>query len=165
MGAIMKGNETVIEFLNKALKHELTAVNQYWLHFRLLEDWGFTKMARKWREESIEEMQHADKLIERILFLEGHPNMQNLDPLMIGQSISEVLDADLKAEISARALYMDARKACNDAGDFITMKLFEDLIADEEGHIDFLETQISLLNSLGTDNYSQLQAEDAGAAE
>lgn len=161
----MKGNETVLEFLNKALRHELTAVNQYWLHYRMLDDWGFTKMAAKWREESIEEMQHADKLIERILFLEGHPNLQQLDPMMIGQNISEILDADLKAEISARNLYMQARAACNDAGDFISMKLFEELIADEEGHIDFLETQMNLYNELGKEKYSMLQAEDAGAAE
>ena len=161
----MKGNETVIDYLNNALRHELTAVSQYWLHYRLLDDWGFTKMSAKWREESIEEMEHADKLIARILFLEGHPNLQQLDPLMIGQSIAEILDSDLKAEISARALYMEARKACNDAGDFMTMKLFEGLIGDEEGHIDFLETQINLLQSLGAEKYAQLQAEDAGAAE
>ncbi|MCV6546302.1 MAG: bacterioferritin [Cohaesibacter sp.] len=161
----MKGNATVIEFLNKALRHELTAVNQYWLHYRLLDDWGYTKMSAKWREESIEEMQHADKLIERILFLEGHPNLQQLDPLMIGQSIEEILNSDLKAEISARELYMEARKACNDAGDFMSMKLFEDLIGDEEGHIDFLETQLNLLSELGKEKYAQLQAEDAGAGE
>ena len=161
----MKGNETVIKFLNKALRHELTAVNQYWLHYRLLDDWGYGKMAAKWREESIEEMQHADKLIERILFLEGHPNLQQLDPLMIGQNVSEILDSDLKAEISARTLYMEARAACSDAGDFMSMKLFEDLIGDEEGHIDFLETQINLLETMGTENYLQLQSEDAGAAE
>lgn len=161
----MKGNETVIEYLNKALRHELTAVNQYWLHYRLLEDWGFTKMAAKWREESIEEMQHADKLVERILFLEGHPNMQHLDPLTIGQSIAEILDADLKAEISARSLYVEARKACADVADIVSMKLFEDLIGDEEGHIDFIETQLNLLETLGAEKYAQLQAEDAGAAE
>ena len=161
----MKGNETVIEYLNKALRHELTAVNQYWLHYRLLDDWGFSKMAAKWREESIEEMEHADKLIERILFLEGHPNMQQLDPLMIGQNIGEILDSDLKAEISARSLYLEARQACVDAGDIMSMKLFEGLIADEEGHIDFLETQINLLETLGAEQYGQLQAEDAGKGE
>lgn len=161
----MKGNDTVIEFLNKALRHELTAVNQYWLHYRLLDDWGFSKMAAKWREESIEEMEHADKLIERILFLEGHPNLQQLDPLMIGQNIPEILDSDLKAEISARTLYLEARAACIEAGDVMSMKLFEELIADEEGHIDFLETQLSLLESLGVEKYSQLQAEDAGKGD
>jgi bacterioferritin len=161
----MKGEAQVIDYLNKALRHELTAVNQYWLHYRLLDDWGFTKMAAKWREESIEEMQHADKLIERILFLEGHPNLQQLDPLMIGQSISEILDSDLKAEHSARELYMEARKVCNEAGDFMSMKLFEELIGDEEGHIDFLETQLNLLSELGNEKYAQLQAEDAGAGD
>lgn len=161
----MKGNETVIDYLNKALRHELTAVNQYWLHYRLLDDWGFSKMATKWRAESIEEMEHADKLIERILFLEGHPNLQQLDPLMIGQSIAEILESDLKAEISARNLYMEARKACIDAGDVMSMKLFEDLIADEEGHIDFLETQIGLSKTLGAEKYAQLQAEDANSAD
>lgn len=161
----MKGNETVIDYLNKALRHEMTAVNQYWLHYRLLDDWGFSKMAAKWREESIEEMEHADKLIERILFLEGHPNMQHLDPLMIGQNITEILQSDLKAEISARALYLEARQACVEAGDIMSMKLFEGLIGDEEGHIDFLETQLNLLESLGVEKYSQLQAEDAGKGE
>nr|WP_321445868.1 bacterioferritin [uncultured Cohaesibacter sp.] len=161
----MKGNETVIDYLNKALRHELTAVSQYWLHYRLLDDWGFSKMSAKWREESIEEMEHADKLIERILFLEGHPNLQQLDPLMIGQNITEILQCDLKAEISARALYLEARQACVEAGDIMSMKLFEGLIGDEEGHIDFLETQINLLESLGVEKYSQLQAEDAGKGE
>lgn len=161
----MKGDATVIDFLNKSLRHEMTAVNQYWLHYRMMDDWGLTKIAKKWREESIEEMEHADKLIERILFLEGLPNMQQLDPLMIGQTVREVLECDLKAEISARTLYVEAREACSKAGDYITMKLFEDLIADEEGHIDFLETQIQLHDSLGDQNYIQLQAESADAAE
>ena len=159
----MKGNETVIEYLNKGLRSELTAVNQYWLHYRLLEDWGFSKMAAKWREESIEEMHHADKFIERILFLEGHPNLQMLDPLMIGQSIKEILESDLKGEVSARTLYKEGRDACNDAGDYISMKLFEELMADEEGHIDFLETQLNLLETLGKEKYAQLQADSAGA--
>jgi bacterioferritin len=97
----MKGNPRVIEYLNKALTHELTAVNQYWLHYRLLDDWGFTRLAKKERAESIEEMQHADKLVDRIIFLEGFPNMQHIDPLMIGQNIKEVLECDLKAEYCA----------------------------------------------------------------
>jgi bacterioferritin len=98
----MQGNPEVIDFLNRALRHEMTAVNQYWLHYRLLDDWGFTKLAAKQREESIEEMQHADKLVDRIIFLDGFPNMQTLDPLQIGQDIREVLEADLRAERSAR---------------------------------------------------------------
>ena len=161
----MKGSEKVIEYLNKAVRHELTAVNQYWLHYRLLDDWGFTKLAKKEREESIEEMQHADKLIERIIFLEGHPNLQTLDPLMIGQNIKEVLECDLKAEYSARDLYMEARKCCRDEEDYATMALFEELIGDEEGHIDYIETQLELLESIGVENYGQLQAASADDAE
>ena len=104
----MKGDARVIEFLNRALRHELTAINQYWLHYRLLDNWGFKDLAKQWRKESIEEMQHADKLTERIIFLDGFPNMQVLDPLHIGQTVKEVLDCDLQAEISARALYQEA---------------------------------------------------------
>ena len=161
----MKGSEKVIEYLNKSLRHELTAVSQYWLHYRLLDDWGFGKLAAKEREESIEEMQHADKLIERIIFLEGHPNLQKLDPLMIGQNIKEVLECDLKAEYSARALYQEARKVCREEEDFASMELFETLIADEEDHIDFIETQLDLLNTIGVENYGHLQAEPANNAE
>ena len=161
----MKGNETVIEYLNKGLRSELTAVSQYWLHYRLLDDWGYTKMAAKWREESIEEMQHADKFIERILFLEGHPNLQHLDPLMIGQNIKEILESDLKGEIGARTLYKEGRDAAEKAGDYISKALFEELMADEEGHIDYLETQLSLYDDLGKEKYSQLQAGHAGEGE
>ena len=151
----MKGNPRVIEYLNKALTHELTAVNQYWLHYRLLDDWGFTRLAKKERAESIEEMQHADKLVERIIFLDGFPNMQVLDPLHIGQSVKEVLDCDLKAEISARALYEEAATHCHSVRDYVTRDLFEKLMHDEEEHIDFLETQIDLVNKLGVELYSQ----------
>ena len=161
----MKGNEKVIEYLNKSLRHELTAVSQYWLHYRLLDDWGFGKLAKKEREESIEEMEHADKLIERIIFLEGHPNLQTLDPLMIGQNIKEVLECDLKAEYSARELYTEARKVCREEDDFASMELFESLIADEEDHIDFIETQLDLLNTIGVENYGHLQANSADGAE
>lgn len=157
----MKGHEKVIEYLNKALRHELTAVNQYWLHYRLLEDWGYTKLAAKQREESIEEMQHADNLVERILFLEGFPNMQNLDPLKIGQNLKEVLECDLKAEYSARDLYMEARDACNENKDYVSMKLFEELLKDEEGHIDYLETQLELIENIGIQNYGALQSHSA----
>ena len=157
----MKCNAQVIEYLNKALKHELTAVSQYWLHYRMLDDWGFAKLARKSKEEALEEMQHADSLIDRILFLEGFPNMQNLDALMIGQNLEEVLNSDLKAEYSARALYQEARGVCNEHNDYASMNLFESLIRDEEGHIDWLETQIDLLNKIGVENYGQLQAEPA----
>src|SRR5690606_25227881 len=154
----MKGDDKVIERLNEALFLELGAVNQYWLHYRLLEDWGYTLLARKEREESIEEMHHADKLVERILFLEGHPNLQNVAPLRIGQNIREVLEADLKGEHDARTSYKKSRDICHDAGDYVSMKLFEELLADEEGHIDFLETQIELLDTLGVEKYGLLNA-------
>lgn len=157
-GQAMKGNATVIEYLNRALRSELTAVSQYWLHFRLLEDWGFARLAKHEREESVEEMHHADKLIARIILLEGHPNLQTLDPLMIGQNIKEVLECDLKAEYGAKALYTEARKACKDVDDFVTMKLFEDLLGDEEGHIDHLETELALIEQIGIENYGLLQA-------
>ncbi len=154
----MQGNDKVIDYLNRALRHELTAVSQYWLHYRLQEDWGLVGMAKKSREESIEEMEHADKLIERIIFLEGHPNLQKLDPLRIGQTPRETLDCDLAAEIDARAMYKEARDVCREAGDYVTMKLFEDLMSDEESHIDFLETQIDLYERVGAENYAQLNA-------
>jgi bacterioferritin len=154
----MKGDKKVIEVLNKALRHELTAVSQYWLHYRLLDNWGFKKLAKKEREESIEEMQHADRLAERVIQLDGHPNFQTLDPLQIGESLKEVLQCDLKAEYSARKLYIEARDICNDARDFVSQKLFEDLIADEEGHIDYIETELALIERIGIENYGALQA-------
>jgi len=116
---------------------ELGAVNQYWVHYRLLEDWGYTKLAKKERAESIEEMHHADRLVARIIFLEGHPNLQTLAPLRIGQNVKEVLEADLAGEYDARTAYKKSRDICHDAGDYVSMKLFEELLADEEGHIDF----------------------------
>ena len=154
----MKGDPKVIDYLNKALRHELTAVSQYWLHYRLQDDWGLGSMAKKSREESIEEMEHADSLIERIIFLDGHPNLQKLDPLRIGQTPKECMECDLAAERDARDLYKEARDVCHDAGDYVTMKLFEKLLADEEGHIDFLETQLELHDRIGAENYAQLNA-------
>jgi len=161
----MKGDPKVIEYLNKSLRHELTAVSQYWLHYRLQEDWGLAHMAKKSREESIEEMGHADKLIERIIFLEGHPNLQKLDPLRIGQNPKETLECDLAAENDARALYIEAREFCREAGDYVSMSLFEELISDEEGHIDFLETQLDLYERIGDANYAQLNAAKMDAEE
>ena len=161
----MKGDDKVIDFLNKALRSELTAVNQYWLHYRLQEDWGYGKNAAKSREESIEEMHHADKLIERFIFLEGHPNLQKLDPLRIGQTLKETLDADLAAEHEARTLYIEARDHCDSVSDYVTKNLFEELIADEEGHIDYLETQLDLIAKLGEEKYGLLNATTADAAE
>ena len=119
----MRGEPGVIDYLNKGLRHELTAVNQYWLHYRLLENWGYKALAKQWRKESIEEMQHADKLIERIIFLDGFPNMQVLDPLHIGQNVKEVLDCDLAAEISARTLYQEAATHCHSVRDYVSRDL------------------------------------------
>ncbi len=157
----MKGDPEVIDVLNRALKHELAAINQYWLHYRLLDDWGYGHLAKKEREESIEEMEHADKLVKRIIFLGGHPNLQTLDSLRIGQTIIEVLECDLAAEYSARALYKDARTLARAKEDYVTMALFEDLLKDEEDHIDYLETQLQLAASIGVQNYGQLQAKPA----
>jgi bacterioferritin len=122
-------------------------------------------MAKKSREESIEEMGHADKLIERIIFLEGHPNLQKLDPLRIGQNPKETLECDLAAEHDARTLYVEAREYCREAGDYVSMSLFEELISDEEGHIDFLETQLDLYERIGDANYAQLNAAKMDAEE
>jgi bacterioferritin len=151
----MKGDARVIEYLNRGLRHELTAINQYWLHYRLLANWGYNELAKKWRKESIEEMQHADQLVDRIIFLDGFPNMQVLDPLHIGQNVKEVLDCDLATEISARALYEEAAAHCHSARDFVTRDLFEALMQAEEDHIDFLETQLELVSKLGVELYSQ----------
>jgi bacterioferritin len=151
----MKGDVKVIEYLNKALRHELTAVSQYWLHYRMLDNWGYKDLAKQWRKESIEEMEHADKLVERIIFLDGFPNMQVLDPLHIGQNVKEVLDCDLAAEMSARALYQEAATFCHSVKDYVTRDLFEKLMADEEHHIDFLETQLDLVAKLGVELYAQ----------
>jgi len=151
----MLGDVKVVEYLNKALKHELTAVNQYWLHYRVLDNWGYLDLAKKWRVESIEEMQHADLLVARILFLDGHPNMQSLNPLRIGQSVQEILDCDLAAENEARTLYLEAAKYCDDVNDRVSQNLFEKLATDEEHHIDFLETQIELIKQIGVALYSQ----------
>ena len=161
----MKGNPKVIELLNDALRHELTAVSQFWLHYRLLQNWGYGEMAQKWRDESIEEMEHADQLIARIVFLEGFPNLQKLDPLMIGDTIREVLDADLKAEYHARALYREARDVAEEAEDYVSKGLFETLMDDEEGHIDFLETQIDLFDRIGAEEYGLLNATPADEAK
>ena len=151
----MQGDPKVIDYLNKGLRSELTAISQYWLHYRLLNNWGLLDMAKVWRKESIEEMEHADKLIHRIIFLDGFPNMQVLDPLHIGQNVKEILDCDLKAEISARTLYEEAATHCHGARDYVTRDLFEKLMKDEEHHIDFLEKQIHLVKQLGVELYSQ----------
>jgi bacterioferritin len=161
----MKGDAKVIDYLNRALRSELTAVSQYWLHYRLQEDWGYGRIAAKSREESIEEMHHADKLIERIIFLEGHPNLQKLDSLRIGETLRETLEADLAAEHDARTLYIEARDHCDDVSDYVSKNLFEELIADEEGHIDYLETQLDLFTKLGAERYGLLNASPADSGD
>ncbi len=161
----MKGSEKVIACLNEALFLELGAINQYWLHYRMLADWGYAKLAKKEREESIEEMHHADNIVDRIIFLEGLPNMQKVAPLRIGQNIKEVLEADLAGEYDARTAYSKSRDVCHDEGDYVTMKIFEELLKDEEGHIDFLETQLELLEKIGEERYGLLNAASADEAE
>jgi bacterioferritin len=156
----MKGDQKVLEYLNRGLRSELTAVNQYWLHYRILDDWGYRELAKTWRKESIEEMHHADKFVERILFLEGFPNLQVLDPLRIGQNVKEVLECDLAAEYDARNLYQEAAVYCDSVGDKVSKNLFEELMADEEGHIDFLETQLNLVEQLGLQLYAQKHVGD-----
>ena len=151
----MQGDSKVIEYLNKGLRSELTAVNQYWIHYRMLENWGYRDLAKKWRKESIEEMQHADKFTVRIIFLEGFPNMQVIDPLHIGQTVKEVLESDLQSEYSARSLYQEAATYCHSVQDYVSRDLFEELMADEEDHIDFLETQLDLVAKLGLELYAQ----------
>jgi bacterioferritin len=145
----MKGDKKVIEYLNKGLRSELTAINQYWLHYRMLDNWGLKDMAKTWKKESIEEMVHADR------FLEGFPNLQTLDALRIGENVKEVIECDLKAEVEARALYQEAAKYCRDVGDYPSEDLFKALMKDEEGHIDFLETQLDLIGRIGLELYTQ----------
>jgi bacterioferritin len=151
----MRGDERVIEYLNRALRHELAAVNQYWLHYRILDNWGYKDFAKTWRVESIEEMHHADQLVARILFLDGQPNMQSLDQLRIGKTVKEILECDLAAEMDARGLYLEAARYCEQVNDRVSRNLFEALTTDEEKHIDFLEAQLTLVDQLGAQLYAQ----------
>jgi bacterioferritin len=151
----MQGDTKVIDYLNRGLRSELTAVNQYWLHYRMLDNWGYKDLAKQWRQESIEEMGHADLFVDRILFLEGFPNMQLLDPLRIGQSVQEIIEVDLQSEIEARRLYIEAADYCENVHDRVTKDLFEKLAGDEEHHIDFLETQLELIRQVGLPLYAQ----------
>jgi bacterioferritin len=152
---IMQGDPKVIDYLNKGLRSELTAINQYWLHFRLLNHWGLLEMAKQWRKESIEEMNHADRFTDRILFLDGFPNMQVLDPLRIGQNVKEIIECDLAAEVGARNLYQEGATYCHSVKDYVSRDLFESLMKDEEHHIDFLETQLDLIERIGLELYTQ----------
>jgi bacterioferritin len=151
----MRGDQKVIDYLNKALRAELTAINQYWLHFRILDNWGYKDLGKKWRKESIEEMEHADKVTARILFLEGFPNMQELNGLRIGETVKEIIEADLATELDARALYLEAAAYCLSVNDRETQNIFEQLVHDEEEHIDFLETQLELIQQIGLPLYAQ----------
>ncbi len=157
----MKGDQRVIELLNEALKNELTAINQYWLHYRVLDNWGIAKLAQYEREESIDEMKHADRIAERVLFLDGLPNFQALGRLRIGQTVEEVLRSDLEAELEGAKLYRELIAHAESVRDYVTRDLAREVLADEEGHIDFLETQFGLIESMGLQNYIQLQSEPA----
>jgi bacterioferritin len=151
----MQGDVKVIEYLNTALRHELTAINQYWVHYRFLQNWGLLDMAKVWRKESIDEMNHADRITDRIIFLDGFPNMQMLDPLHIGQNVKEIIECDLATEIGARTLYQEAATYCHSVKDYVSRDLFEELMKDEEHHIDFLETQLDLIGRIGLEFYTQ----------
>lgn len=153
----VKGDKKVIEYLNKALKLELTTVNQYFLHARIFKDWGFEKLAKKEYEESIDEMKHADELIERILFLEGLPNVQDLDKVYIGENVKEALEADLKAEQRAHPLYAEAIEYFETVKDYVSREVMVKILESEEEHIDYLETQLALLEKVGEKNYLQTQ--------
>ena len=158
----MKGDQKVIEFLNQALTNELTAINQYWLHYRVLSHWGLSKLAAYERHESIEEMEHADKLAERILFLDGLPNFQAIHKLKVGENVEEVLRADLALEHEAIPLLKDAAEYARSVKDHTSAGLFEEILKNEEEHVDFLETQFEMIERMGLHNYCQLQSAPAG---
>lgn len=153
----MRGDERVIGVLNEVLTNELTATNQYYLHYAMQKNWGFTKLADYTYHESIDEMKHADMLIHRILFLEGHPNLQRLNPLSIGESVKEQFDADLGIEIRAIETLRRGIEISKDTNDTVTRLMFEGILTSEEEHVDYLETQISLMQTLGDQDYLALQ--------
>ena len=157
----MRNNPETIAYLNKALKNELTAINQYFLHSRMLKDWGISKLAKKEYEESIEEMEHADEIIERILFLNGLPNLQDLGKLRIGENVEEILDCDLALEHDAIPLLRDGVEHCEKVRDYVTRDLLQKILTAEEEHVDWIETQLSLIKDTGIQNYLQSQMEES----
>ena len=159
----MQGDDKVIEFLNEALKNELTAINQYFLHYRMLDNWGIKKLAQFEYAESIDEMKHADQLTERILFLDGLPNFQLLGRLRIGESVEEILKADLELEHDAIPLLKDGIEHCESVRDFVSRDLLASILVSEEDHVDTLEQQFDMIERMGIDNYCQLQSEDPAA--
>ena len=157
----MKGDKKVIEFLNKILKNELTAINQYFLHSRMYGDWGLKALEKYEYEESIDEMKHADELVQRILFLEGLPAMQQLGRLRIGQTVTEMMKGDLELELAGHTDLKDAIEYCEKVRDYVSRELFEKILSDEEEHIDWLETNLALIDKVGEKNYLQSQMGDA----
>lgn len=157
----MRGDPTVLQHLNSILRNELTAINQYFLHSRMLRNWGVSKLGAHEHDESIDEMKHADRLIERILFLEGLPNLQDLDKLLIGENVTEVLECDLKLEQKALGDLRAAIVHCESVRDFGSRDLLTDILDSEEGAVDFIETQLEMIALMGLENYVQLQSDSA----
>ena len=157
----MQGNSTVLRHLNVALKNELTAINQYFLHARMFDNWGLQRLGAHSRAESIDEMKHADRLITRILFLDGLPNLQDLGKLLIGENVGEALQCDLKLELQAHPDLRAAIADCESAGDYVSREIFAQILSSEEEHIDWLETQLGLIERVGLENYCQSQMKEA----
>jgi bacterioferritin len=160
----MKGDKKVIEHLNAVLANELTSINQYFLHSRMFRNWGLEKLGHHEHEESVDEMKHADRLIERILFLEGLPNLQQLNKLLIGEDVKEALECDLKLEMGALPLLKEAIAYCESIGDYVSRELFEEILESEEEHVDWIETQLDLVSRIGIQNYMQSQMEGSASA-